>query len=338
MISCLFIHFWECPLDTRGWAGRAKNPYEAVFSQFDILSKISDNDHKETNCGSMKLLNILNLLKKMEIVTLILVISTPILLFFLELPLSVVLEEKIFEKFFSACQFLVTGGFFLFFSVFFVDNILTIVKFPRWRERGAVQLVLSIVLLTLFGVALFPQIVYEGTDLGLKTEIAGFLLSVVYGSLILYLLFVSLPKILLFIKKRPHFGIAAVFIFFFVFAAYASTMMWILSEKIRDLRWENAIEIKGELDSMNEAVNTLWDERAFAKEIRENLTSYLPASYSGQLIVTSFTPLNLESKKARVFFKKERDGQDYYADFSFNNGPRGLYIIRDTEVFAVSQK
>lgn len=292
---------------------------------------------KETNCGNMKLLNLRNLLKKIEIAALILVISTPFLLFFLELPFSVLLEEKFFERFFFVCQFLVTGEFFLFFSVFFLNIMVTIVRFPRWRERSAVQLVLFIVLLTVFGVALFPQIVYLGTDLGLKTEIAGFLLSVVYGSLLLYLLFVYLPNILFFLKKKPHFGIVAVFIFFFAFSAYASTMMWILSEKVRDLRWENATEIKDKLDSMNEAVNTLWEERAFIKEIREHLASYLPATLSGQAIVTASTPLNLESNRARVFFKKERDGPDYYADFSYGNGTGGLYIVRDSEVFVVSQ-
>lgn len=283
----------------------------------------------------MKLLHVPELLRKIEVATLILAISSPFLFFFLELPLSVLLEEKIFERFITARQLFVVGGFSLFFVVFLVNNILTMVTFPQLREKSAVQLVLSVILFVLFGTALFPQIVYEGVDLGLKTEIAGFLLSVVYGSLILYLLFIYLPKILSFIKNMPHLGIAAVFVFFFAFSAYASTMMWILSEKIKDLRWQNAIEIKGELDSMNDTVNTLWEERAFAKDIRDSLASYLPASFSGQLAVTAFIPLDLESNKARVFFKK--NGIEYYADFSYGNDPRGLYIVRNSDVFTASQ-
>ena len=215
----------------------------------------------------MRHLNGPDLLRKTEVITLILAISSPLLFFFLELPLSIILDENIFDKFIYAYQISVTGVFFLFFTVFLINNILTIITSSHLREKSAVQLILSIVLIVLFGTAFFPQIVYEGDDLGLKSEIVGFLMAVVYGSLILYLFFIYFPKVLSFFKKMPYLGIAAALVFFISFAAYTLTTIWILSEKVRDLRWENAIEIKGELESLNEIVDTLWEERISTNDV-----------------------------------------------------------------------
>ncbi len=106
--------------------------------------------------------------------------------------------------------------------------------------------------------------------------------------------------------------------------------IWGLYEKVRDLRWENAIEIKGELNNLQETTNTLWEERAFAKEMRENLAYYLPPSYSSKVTFVSLNPLDLELGRARVYFIHA--GKNYSADSSYSYNREGLKINRESSV------
>lgn len=108
-------------------------------------------------------------------------------------------------------------------------------------------------------------------------------------------------------------GVILIFNFFF------------LENKIRDLRWENAF-LQQKLEETSRTVNLLWEERAFEKEMKENLSYYLPEGYNRKAVFIDLTPLDLESRKARVSFLY--DGKTYFVDFSYYRNQKEWQINR----------
>lgn len=61
-------------------------------------------------------------------------------------------------------------------------------------------------------------------------------------------------------------------------------------------------EVESQLDDVKKMVNTLWEERAFEKEMKENLAYYLPEGFSSGVTYIKLTPLDLELGQAQVEF------------------------------------
>ena len=96
------------------------------------------------------------------------------------------------------------------------------------------------------------------------------------------------------------------FIFIFIF--------YILSEE--NYKLENSLDSANlKVDSLNDATNTLWEERVFEKEMKENLAYYLPEGFSSKINYNGLTPLDIELGRARVYFVHRY--RNYSVDFSY---------------------
>lgn len=102
-------------------------------------------------------------------------------------------------------------------------------------------------------------------------------------------------------------------------------IFYLLSEE--NLKLESSLDnVHSKVEYFNETANTLWEERMFEKEMKENLAYYLPEGFTSQVRYIDLTPLDLEFGKARVYFV-HRD-KNYKVDFSYSFDGKKLNIDR----------
>ncbi|MBI5465061.1 hypothetical protein HY946_00430 [Candidatus Gottesmanbacteria bacterium] len=133
------------------------------------------------------------------------------------------------------------------------------------------------------------------------------------------------------IWKAITFGKVKIFLLllFFLIEVVLTVNFFLLEEKFKDLRWENAL-LQQKIDSLNEVTDTFWQERAFEKEMKENLAYYLPVGYNQTATFLDLTPIDLKSTKARVKFLYA--GKTHTVDFSYYSTGEGWNINRISPV------
>lgn len=125
-----------------------------------------------------------------------------------------------------------------------------------------------------------------------------------------------------------------IFLCFFVVASWAFFIFIFLNLDRGNIFLDNALVIENKLDSLNDAVNVLWEERAFTREMQENLAYYLPEGFSSKVTYTSLNPLDLDFGEARVYFIHRN--KNYMVDFSYYYNGKGLQVHRKSPVTQVN--
>ncbi|MBI3956251.1 hypothetical protein HY339_03255 [Candidatus Gottesmanbacteria bacterium] len=260
--------------------------------------------------------------QKLEFLFLLLAILSPLILIFAE-PFTFFVNDRVYEIYSSVRFYLWVGSFFLFSLFSFFNSFLTFKKSPpgKFKQATSSKLLLTLLLLLLFGLA------FKGKNSQSDWTIA--LSILIYFSLFFYLILAYLSSFLLWLKRKPH-QTLTVYSAVIVFSWLIFTVnVALLYEKVRDLRWEDS-KTESKIDEIEEISNTLWEERAFAKEMSENLSYYLPEGYNQKPSFLDLTPIDLEFHKARVKFLYA--GKTYTVDFSYSGTRDGWNINRLSKV------
>ena len=99
----------------------------------------------------------------------------------------------------------------------------------------------------------------------------------------------------------------------------------LLAAKIHDLSWDNRL-LTQRVEANDRAIGDLLEKRAFQKEMRENLSYYLPEGYHSKATFLNLTPVDFGHGKARVSFLFR--SKIYYVDFTYNGILNGWDIDR----------
>lgn len=259
---------------------------------------------------------------KLEFVFLLLTILSPLVLIFAE-PFTFFVNDKIYEIYSSTRYYLWISSFLLFSLLSFLNSFLIFKKAPpgKFKQGTSGKLLLTLLLLLLFGIA------FKLRDS--QSDWMTALIILIYVSLFLYLILAYLGSFLLFLERKPYQALMA-FAVIIVFSWLIFTVNFILLyEKVRDIRWKDSWT-QSKIDGIDDVTNTLWEERAFEKEMKENLSYYLPEGYNRKAVFIDLTPLDLESRKARVSFLY--DGKTYFVDFSYYRNQEEWQINREGAV------
>lgn len=129
---------------------------------------------------------------------------------------------------------------------------------------------------------------------------------------------------------KAHLIIIPLCVFTLISWALLIFIFYLLSEE--NFKLKNSLDdLHSKVEYLNESANTLWEERAFEKEMKENLAYYLPEGFTSQVRYTGLTPLGLESGKARVYFTYRY--KNYKVDFSYSfDGKKLINIDRTSAV------
>lgn len=127
------------------------------------------------------------------------------------------------------------------------------------------------------------------------------------------------------IKKIISISLFTLLILISLFLAYS---IYCLEEDVYKLQNSND-EIANKLDSLNDITNSIWNERAFEKEMKENLAYYLPEGFRSTVVFTGLTPIDLETGQARVTFMHRY--KNYSVDFSYSFGQKGWDVEQISE-------
>lgn len=128
---------------------------------------------------------------------------------------------------------------------------------------------------------------------------------------------------------KAHLILIPLCIFILISWALFIFIFHLLYEK--NFKLENSLDnVHSKVEYFNEIANTLWEERMFEKEMKENLAYYLPESFTSQVRHVDLIPLDLEFGKARVYFIY-RD-KNYKVDFSYSFDGKKLNIDRASAV------
>lgn len=259
---------------------------------------------------------------KLEFVFLLLTILSPLVLIFAE-PFTFFVNDKVYEIYSSTRSYLWVSSFLLFSLLSFLNSFLIFKKAPpgKFKQGISSKLLLTLLLLLLFGIA------FKLKDS--QSDWMTALIILIYVSLFLYLILAYLGSFRLFLKRKPYQALMA-FAAVIVFSWLIFTANFILLyEKVRDIRWEDSWT-QSKIDGINDVTNLLWEERAFEKEMKENLSYYLPEGYNRKAAFIDLTPLDLESRKARVSFLY--DGKTYFVDFSYYKTQHEWHVEEESPI------
>lgn len=243
-------------------------------------------------------------LEKLEFFFLFLTIFSPLILSFAE-PFTYFFNDKVFQTFSSIQSYLGPFLFLPFCLLALLNSFLGFKKTPPGHFKQGLSskflLVIFWLLLYLFSFKFQQQT--KNSDWVLLA------LSLLYFSLFLYLILAYLGSFLLWLKRKPSQALT-VFATIIIFSWLVFTVNnMLLYQKIKDLGWSNT-DSNSKIDEFNDVIDTLWNERAFQKELSENLSYYLPDGFNQKAQFLSLTPLTLEGSEVRVRF--------LYADRVYN--------------------
>lgn len=129
-------------------------------------------------------------------------------------------------------------------------------------------------------------------------------------------------------EMKTHAAIALLFLFIVISWVFFIFTFLNLAQENFEVKISH--EVESQLDDTKEMVNTLWEERAFAKEMKENLAYYLPEGFSSKVTYLGLIPLDSELGQARVEFMHR--GNNYSADFIYYYDQGNLKIKRKSPV------
>lgn len=114
--------------------------------------------------------------------------------------------------------------------------------------------------------------------------------------------------------KTHIFIITSLCTFIIISWSFFLIALFILSEDSSKLE-DSLGNIESKMDYLNDAVDSLSDEKIFEREMMENLAYYLPEGFSGKVRYIGLTSLDLEAGEARVYFTYRHN--KYKADFFY---------------------
>lgn len=99
--------------------------------------------------------------------------------------------------------------------------------------------------------------------------------------------------------------------------------------KFHDLNWENYL-LNRKVEADEGVIKDLLEERAFEKEMKENLSYYLPEGYHSTATFLNMSPIDYEYGKSRVTFLYR--SRIYYIDFSYYPTFYGWHVDQESPV------